>query len=174
MGNAYPDYYAGTFDGQNHTVSGLYFNDSGANNIGLFGNLGSSGKIFNVGVVDSYFCGYQLVGGVCGAKYGAVENCYNASTVSGTDAVGGVCGDIFDGDLKNCYNTGAVIGTRYYIGGVCGLLNCDKIENCYSTGIVSGSSASSVGGVCGFVSQYGTITNCYFDSSKCDKNAVGS
>ena len=174
VGNDYPDYYAGTFDGQNHTVSGLYFDNSSVMRIGLFGHLGSSGKISNVGVVDSYFKGKDYVGGVCGAKYGAVENCYNASTVSGTGAVGGVCGDIFDGDLKNCYNTGAVIGTRYYIGGVCGLLNCDKIENCYSTGIVSGSSASSVGGVCGFVSQYGTITNCYFDSSKCDKNAVGS
>ena len=171
MGNSYPDYYAGTFDGQNHTVSGLYFNDSSVLRIGLFGVLGTNGKVYNVGVVDSYFCGYQLVGGVCGAKYGAVENCYSASTVSGTDSVGGVCGNNFYGDMKNCYNTGAVIGTRYYIGGVCGILNEGKIENCYSTGTVSGSSEPSVGSVCGL--SFDTITNCYFDSSKCDKNAVG-
>ncbi len=171
VGNSYPDYYAGTFDGQNHTVSGLYFNDSSVNKIGLFGILGTSGKVYNVGVVDSYFCGYQLVGGVCGAKYGAVENCYSASTVIGMDSVGGVCGNNFYGDIKNCYNTGAVIGTRYYIGGVCGILNDGKIENCYSTGTVSGSSEPSVGGVCGL--SFDTITNCYFDSSKCEKIAVG-
>ena len=171
MGNSYPDYYAGTFDGQNHTVSGLYFNDSSVLRIGLFGVLGTNGKVYNVGVVDSYFCGYQLVGGVCGAKYGAVENCYSASTVSGTDSVGGVCGNNFYGDIKNCYNTGAVIGTRYYVGGVCGILNEGKIENCYSTGTVSGSSEPSVGAVCGL--SFDTITNCYFDSSKCDKIAVG-
>ena len=171
MGNSYPDYYAGTFDGQNHTVSGLYFNDSSVLRIGLFGVLGTNGKVYNVGVVDSYFCGYQLVGGVCGAKYGAVENCYSASTVSGTDSVGGVCGNNFYGSLLNCYNTGAVIGTRYYVGGVCGILNEGKIENCYSTGTVSGSSEPSVGAVCGL--SFDTITNCYFDSSKCDKNAVG-
>ena len=170
-GNGYPDYYEGTFDGQNHTVSGLYFNDSGVMSIGLFGALDTKGKISNVGVVDSYFCGYEVVGGVCGAKYGAVENCYSASTVSGTDSVGGVCGNNYYGDIKNCYNTGAVIGTRYYIGGVCGILNEGKIENCYSTGTVSGSSEPSVGGVCGL--SFDTITNCYFDSSKCDKNAVG-
>ena len=171
VGNSYPDYYAGTFDGQNHTVSGLYFNDSSVLRIGLFGVLGTNGKVYNVGVVDSYFCGYQLVGGVCGAKYGAVENCYSASTVSGTDSVGGVCGNNFYGSLLNCYNTGAVIGTRYYIGGVCGILNEGKIENCYSTGTVSGSSEPSVGGVCGL--SFDTITNCYFDSSKCEKIAVG-
>ena len=171
MGNSYPDYYAGTFDGQNHTVSGLYFNDSSVLRIGLFGVLGTNGKVYNVGVVDSYFCGYQLVGGVCGAKYGAVENCYSASTVSGTDSVGGVCGNNFYGSLLNCYNTGTVIGTRYYIGGVCGILNEGKIENCYSTGTVSGSSEPSVGGVCGL--SFDTITNCYFDSNKCEKIAVG-
>ena len=174
VGNSYPNNYAGTFDGQNHTVSGLYFNDSSANKIGLFGHLGSSGKISNVGVVDSYFCGYQFVGGVCGAKYGAMENCYSASTVSGTESVGGVCGNNFNGKLLNCYNTGAVIGTGWYIGGVCGIVNSGKIENCYSTGTVSGSSSSSVvGGVCGMNNRSGTISNCYFDSSKCDKNAVG-
>ncbi|MDY4513199.1 MAG: GLUG motif-containing protein [Paludibacteraceae bacterium] len=171
VGNDYPDYYAGTFDGQNHTVSGLYFDNSSVMRIGLFGHLGSSGKISNVGVVDSYFKGKDYVGGVCGAKYGAVENCYSASTVSGTECIGGVCGNNYSGILLNCYNTGAVIGTGWYIGGVCGILNSGKIENCYSTGTVSGSSEP-VGGVCGY-NGYSTISNCYFDSSKCDKNAVG-
>ena len=177
VGNSYPNYYAGTFDGQNHTVSGLYFNNSGVDNVGLFGATGSSGKISKVGVVDSYFCGNDRVGGVCGEKYGTMENCYSASTVSGANAVGGVCGDnCGSSKLINCYNTGTVIGTSWtswYIGGVCGILNDGTIQNCYSTGTVSGSHTS-VGGVCG--QTQGTsanISNCYFDSSKCDKHAVG-
>ena len=177
VGNSYPNYYAGTFDGQNHTVSGLYFNDSDVNNVGLFGATGSSGKISKVGVVDSYFRGNDRVGGVCGEKYGTMENCYSASTVSGANAVGGVCGDnCGSSQLINCYNTGAVncsVSGGWYIGGVCGILNSGTIQNCYSTGTVGGSSTS-VGGVCG--QTQGTsanISNCYFDSSKCDKNAVG-
>ena len=177
VGNSYPNYYAGTFDGQNHTVSGLYFNNSGVDNVGLFGATGSSGKISKVGVVDSYFCGNDRVGGVCGEKYGTMENCYSASTVSGANAVGGVCGDnCGSSKLINCYNTGTVIGTSWtswYIGGVCGILNDGTIQNCYSTGTVSGSHTS-VGGVCG--QTQGTsanISNCYLDSSKCDKHAVG-
>ncbi|MCI7338513.1 MAG: hypothetical protein MSH41_08005, partial [Bacteroidales bacterium] len=160
VGSSYPNYYAGTFDGQNHTVSGLYFNDSSVDNVGLFGAIGSSGKISNVGVVDSYFCGNNNIGGVCGAKYGTIENCYSASTVSGKNSVGGVCGNNYDGNLLNCYNTGAVIGTGWYIGGVCGIVNSGTIQNCYSTGTVGGSSDPSVGGVIG--SNSGTITNCYY------------
>ena len=177
VGNSYTNYYAGTFDGQNHTVSGLYFNDSDVNNVGLFGATGSSGKISKVGVVDSYFRGNDRVGGVCGEKYGTMENCYSASTVSGANDVGGVCGDnCGSSQLINCYNTGAVncsVSGGWYIGGVCGILNSGTIQNCYSTGTVGGSSTS-VGGVCG--QTQGTsanISNCYFDSSKCDKNAVG-
>lgn len=45
--------YIGTFDGNGHTISGLYV-DSDAQYVGLFGCVGTNGKIQNVGVVDSY------------------------------------------------------------------------------------------------------------------------
>ena len=52
--------YTGTFDGQGHTISGLYFNNPAASGVGLFGAIadgdnGHKGKISNVGVSDSYF-----------------------------------------------------------------------------------------------------------------------
>ncbi|MGN0554452.1 MAG: hypothetical protein ACI4LI_00985, partial [Candidatus Fimenecus sp.] len=169
----YPTRYTGNFDGQNHTVSGLYFNDASANNIGLFGSIGTNGKVSNVGVVNSFFVGGARVGGICGAKYGTVENCYNTSTIIGTDFVGGICGNNYGGAVQNCYNTGAVIGTGNYIGGICGILNKGTIENCYNIGLLSSSESSYVGNICGFVGSNGTISNCYFDSGKCDKNAVG-
>ncbi|MGM9746704.1 MAG: GLUG motif-containing protein [Paludibacteraceae bacterium] len=154
--------YTGTFDGQGHTVSGLYFNDTNEDYVGLFGYVGSGGSVSNVGIVDSYFNGKQCVGGVCGENQGTITNCYNTGTVTGTgDYVGGVCGRNI-GTITSCYNTGTVTGTGYCVGGVCGDNYSENngtatITNCYNIGKVSGS--SSVGGVCGRID--GTITNCY-------------
>lgn len=47
--------YSGTFDGNKHTISGLYFNKPNSYSVGLFGYIGANGKISNVGVSDSYF-----------------------------------------------------------------------------------------------------------------------
>ncbi|MCI7430433.1 MAG: hypothetical protein MSS84_06095 [Bacteroidales bacterium] len=181
--------YSGTFDGRGHTISGLYFNDSNIDCVGLFGN--NSGTIQNVGVVDSYFNGKNYVGGVCGQNQkknkGGVTlaNCYNTGTVSGTSYVGGVCGynfALFEGSvtLANCYNTGTVNGSNQ-VGGVCGLHNANyqgavTITNCYNTGTVSGTSY--VGGVCGNNSANqmdgkSTITNCYNTSTVSGTSYVG-
>ena len=181
--------YSGSFDGQRHTISGLYFNDSNIDCVGLFGN--NSGTIQNVGVVDSYFNGKGYVGGVCGknqkkSKGGVtLANCYNKGTVSGTSYVGGVCGynfALYEGSvtLANCYNTGTVNGSNQ-VGGVCGLHNASyqgavTITNCYNTGTVSGTSY--IGGVCGNncanqMEGKSTITNCYNTSTVSGTSYVG-
>ena len=82
---------------------------------------------------------------------------------------GGVCGFINNGAISNCYHIGPVSGSTY-AGGVCGYNNYGAISYCYNTGAVS--NASYAGGVCG--RNYGTISNCYFDSEKCSKNAAGT
>ena len=122
--------YNGTFDGNNKTISGLYFNDTTIGRIGLFGAF--TGTVKNVGVVDSYFNGLTLVGGVCGyAKNGIITNSYNNSTVIGGDKVGGICGENdINGKIINCYNLGAVSGTTN-VGGMCGLNSNGTITNCY-------------------------------------------
>ena len=101
--------YSGTFDGNNKTISGLYFNDTNTGFVGLFGDF--SGTVKNVGIVDSYFNGKAYVGGVCGStRRGTIQNCYNTATVNGTNAVGGVCGYMDYSGIINCYNVGAVSG----------------------------------------------------------------
>ena len=64
------DAYTGTFDGKEHTISGLYFNKSDSWNVGLFGCIGAEGKISNVGVSDSYFqsSNSSYKGGLCGVE----------------------------------------------------------------------------------------------------------
>ena len=155
--------YTGTFNGQGHIISGLYFNNPEAYNVGLFGYIGDDhnghkGKISNVGVSDSYFQFYSQGGGVCGVNGdgGVLQNCSNSSTVIGKyGRAGGVCGDNC-GTVRDCKNTGSVSGQND-VGGVCGD-NSGTIKSCYNTGSVHGT--DNVGGVCGF--GYSAITNCYY------------
>ena len=162
--------YNGTFDGQNHTVSGLYFNSSSTNYVGLFGKVESGSSVSNVGVVDSYFKGKFYVGGVCGQNLGTITNCYNTGKVSGYQEVGGVCGENNAGYIANCYNTGAVSVNTSLVGGVCGYNYYGTITNCYNTGEVSGN--SDVGGVCG-ANRDGTVTNCYYLETSADGGIKG-
>ena len=195
--------YSGTFDGQGHTVSGLYLDNTGTAYVGLFGI--NCGTIQNVGVVDSYFNGEDYVGGVCGMNLHdgtegimsvTVSNCYSTGEVNGRHYVGGVCGynKISTGDdgkqvlITDCYNTGKVSG-YIGVGGVCGENYPDMLDNgnssnsimnCYNTGAVSGEYY--VGGVCGENSYYiyierppsVTIMNCYYNSDNYTGNAVGN
>lgn len=155
--NASP--YTGIFEGQNHTISGLYFKQE-TSFVGLFSV--NSGKIANVGILDSYFYGQPYkgwqVGGVCGSNtnQGAITNCYNTGIVRGSETVGGVCGSNY-GTITNCSNKGNVGEDDESVGGVCGS-NYGTITNCNNAGIVSGKSY--VGGVCGKNSNGGTVTNC--------------
>ena len=75
--------YSGIFDGQNHTISGLYLNQMRmVGCVGLFGHVGSGGKVSNVRVLDSYFSVNGGVGGVCGNNDGTITNCYNAGMIN--------------------------------------------------------------------------------------------
>lgn len=160
----YYDGWDGTFDGRNHYVSGLFYNnEKSKEHGGLFGYLYRRGKITNVGVVDSYFHAHEHVGGICGYNdEGTIENCYNEGTIVGPNSissVGGVCG-LNCGFLKNCYNKGTVIGYQpNSVGGVCGK-NGNEIANCYNIGNIVASGIC--GGVCGDNQVKCVIENCYY------------
>lgn len=190
--------YTGIFDGQNHTISGLYFNQENSYDVGLFGR--NNGKIANAGILDSYFYGTSKVGGVCGNNYtGTITNCYNTGSVSGLGNLGGVNGYNDGGTITNSYNAGSVSGTERYVGGVSGyndggtITNCYNvgsvggsgyvggvngwnkgiITNCYNTGSVSGTGVN-VGGVIGRNESNASITNCYYGSTIYTGNAIGA
>ena len=149
--------YTGIFDGQNHTISGLYFNQEDSYNVGLFSR--NNGKIANAGILDSYFYGTSKVGGVCGNNYtGTITNCYNTGSVSGLGTLGGVSGYNDTGSITNCYNTGNVSGSSGFVGGVSGYNSKGTIINSYNAGSVSG--LEYVGGVSG-INYTGSITDCY-------------
>ena len=160
--------YTGTFDGQGHKITGLYFDDASAEYVGLFGF--SSGTIKNVGVVGSYFNGKYRIGGVCGGNFGIIENCYNTSTVNGVANVGGIAGYNRNKNIKNCYNTGTISASSYSAGGIVGLNCLATVNNCFSSGAVT--APDRAGGVCGF-NDRSTISNCYYNSKLFKGDAVG-
>lgn len=163
--------YSGTFDGNNKTVSGLYFNDN-STRIGLFGSSEADGNIKNVGVVDSYFKGNNFVGGVCGLNDGTITNCYNAGNLTAIESSAAICGicGYNRGTVTNCYNTGTVTATGSVasVGGVCGCSTA-PISNCYNIGIVTATSSDAdISGICGY--NYGPVTNCYYLADTEDEN----
>ena len=171
--------YTGTFDGQDHTISGLYYSVGGEGYkcVGLFGYVGSEGWVQNVNIADSYISNNGAAGdfgGVCGCNNGGtITNCSFSGSVTCNNSnthVGGVCG-WNAGTTENCYNAGTVtsVGSKASVGGVCGYNgNGSTIRNCYNTGAVNGKNTGDgyfyVGGVCGYNVSFGlqsTITNCY-------------
>ena len=121
-----------TFDGQGHTISGLYVDHWLA---GLFGYLYNS-TIRNVIISDSYFHGNH-VGGVCGQMAAStITNCFSSSMITGDTGVGGICGSMHGTDsdrISNCASSGRVYtGNNNNGGGVCGSFGAnDQIINCY-------------------------------------------
>ena len=174
--------FKGIFDGQGHTISGLYFsNDSNESDVmcaSLFGF--SAGIIQNVGLEDSYFNYYyakidgQLIvsgvaAGICAINNGQIVNCYNAGTILGYGA-SGICAINSDnGSIENCYNTG-MIGGFGLAAGICNM-NAGSMKDCYnnsditvrtdSTIIDENDEKSYASGICNINGSSGRIENCY-------------
>lgn len=127
-------FYNGVFDGNGHTIRGLFaYTQKGS---GLFSTVSGS-TIRNVGIVDSYFYGANVVGSICGVSLeSTLENCYSQSMTVGaieSSMTGGICGFASQGTIRNCYNTGMVIdgGSAGLSGIVERSSNNSIAENCY-------------------------------------------
>lgn len=160
-------HFKGTFDGQNHTISGIYINSTTAAYQGLFGKVDAGGSVKNVTVDKSYIYSTKTyVGAIVGQNYGTIENCTNKGTIVGTAAnIGGIAGASF-GTLKDCKNFGSVSGGST-VGGIAGKSqnSTSKVIGCTNSGAVSGSSY--VGGILGAngidtgSNVGGTVENCH-------------
>ena len=152
--------FTGTFDGNNKTISGLYFNDSAKDYVGLFGHVGAGDTVKKVTLADSYVSGKDYVGGICGHNNGGtLQNCHTTGTVSGSNNVGGVCSYIYSGTVENCYNTGSVSGAGNSVGGVCGCIVRGKITGCTNSDTVSVSGYRFLGGIVGYANNT-TVQDC--------------
>ena len=170
IGIDYNHQYTGTFDGGDHTITGLTVTGSDQY-AGLFGYIDSGGTVKNVTLKDvkiesNHSSGY--VGGVAGDSWGTIENCSVSGSVSGTTFAGGVVGSQWGGSITGC-NSSATVKGVIFAGGIAGETNSGaSLTGCYATDDVTvendGTNNSHAGGVVGY-NGGGTLTACYATGS---------
>ncbi|CAN7228542.1 YDG domain-containing protein [Polaromonas sp. LjRoot131] len=150
------DPFSGSFDGQSHTISNLTINRPAEDWVGLFGTLGASRTVANVGLTGASVAGSSHVGGLVGRNNGWISNSYATGVVTGgPDSSGGLVGENL-GSISNSYAAGVVTGD-YGVGGLAGT-NYGNITNSYATGAVAAIGFN--GGLVGW-NAGGSITNSY-------------
>ncbi len=177
-------YFRGTFDGQGHTISGLY-QPATANYAGLFASTDEGSTVRNLKLTNSYFvsnAGYM--GSIAGQGAGTFDTIYSNAVVEGAGTqIGGLIGRVnkvgtSEHVINNCWFDGEVVLTyatneKVYGGGIVGAFVQGTLDvtNCLNTGKVTHISATDitsnknyfVGGICGAPMNSScilTIENC--------------
>ena len=177
--------FTGVFNGNGHIIRNVDINNP------LFGSVGPSGQIRNLGVEDvnitgsgslvgynqgsitgcnvtGAVTGKDQVGGLVGSNGGTISNCYITGAITGGDGSGGLAGDN-SGTITDCCAVVTVIGGNYSVGGLVGS-NGGAIINCCAAGTVTG--VLYVGGLAG-ANSGGVIIACYATGIVTGEDIVG-
>lgn len=177
--------YRGTFDGQNHKITGLYLENKGSlANVSsyytaLFG-LCDGAAIKNVSVYGEAKAVTRYVAGIVGRACGistkrtcTIENCHNYVTLTGeptNDQIyghAGVAASAQDTVIRGCSNNADITGYQGYTGGIVAdaSYGTTTIESCWNTGAILlrgwHHQFRGVGGIVGNASAAVNITDCY-------------
>ena len=153
--------FSGVFNGNRKVIRNLTV--SGEEYIGLFGYVGTGGRVENIGFEGGTVSG-DNAGSLAGKNSGSLLNCYSSNAVSGSTNIGGLVGCNYYGKLTRCYATGTILCSNKIAGGLVGY-NVGKYINllyCYSTGEVTALTGI-VGGLVG--KNEGKISKCYSSGS---------
>lgn len=159
--------FAGSFDGDGHTVSGMFINTTSTHN-GLFGH--SSGTVQNLTVENGWVMGGKYTAGVVGMNdKGLLKNLTNKGSVVGvgefTGGIVGSCQSTTSGKetiISHSYNYGVITG-KNSTGGIAGQAYYAQIDTVANYGSVDG--ATNVGGVVGKVG-YSLLSSYYISAKK--------
>jgi len=116
--------FRGTFNGQGHTISGLYMKTTG--HAGLFGQLKENAQVRNLGIVNSYFentatDGAGTIGAIAGrimAPSVVVDGCYANAIVRSGSKAGGLIGVVSGTAAAHDSGTAAVVSNCAFFGSV--------------------------------------------------------
>lgn len=149
--------FEGTFDGNGHSISGLYINaDCNEKDPGLFAHAYNA-QITNLTIKDSYIerVANSYVGFIAGEAEGTTMlNCHVENSkinLNGNDKYNGIGSNrIFAGGLVGYYCGGTISSCSFsgsikisnprkdyvFLGGIAGLLSCnnENVKNCSSSG----------------------------------------
>ena len=139
--------FAGTFDGQGHSISGLYMGGSSPCN--FIATL--TGTVKNLYVVNSAFIGTGMQNGLIGYVKGAtIENVYTDCIVTGTNSSGGIVarqgGPV---TIDSCWFDGTVTLTGSYASGIIGNQESNEayITDCLNTGNITAPANGNIAGI---------------------------
>ena len=172
--------FRGSLDGQDHKITALTI-DAAADYQGLIAQAGAGAILKNLTVENCDIIGGRFVGALFGSYEApgtlTVENCHSSGTVTATDYVGGLFGDVQGTSggaartITNCSSSCTVsstiaVGNHSFAGGLMGRSIGSSItaeagniiSRCFATGAVSGQSA--LGGLVGY-SANSSVINCY-------------
>lgn len=172
IGSSSTNQFYGSLNGQNHTITGLYINRPDALLVGLFGFVGDSGMISNVGLLDANVSSgkYQSIGTLVALNRGLVLNCFSSGKVYGGYRVGGLVGENNPGTVKNCHASVTVTAFENRIGGLVGFNWNGFVYNSYASGNVQG--MTYVGGLVGR-NYNGVILDSYASGDVTGGSSVG-
>ena len=182
--------FGGTFDGDHHTVRGMYINTpdrDGTIGTGFFGSA-SGAIIRNVYLTDSYVLSTQRVGGIVGRVRGSitVQNCSFSGTIESnvfstqySSNLGGIIGDLNGkATVNSCWTEGTIIGGKATAGlvGNAWLSGAFNLTNSYSAvTVICPDDCTNVGGLVGYGNgQGGTVSarGCHFAGSVPNGNPI--
>lgn len=170
--------YTGTFDGQNHTISGMTIENAESYS-GLFGNVTGTVRDFTVtgSITITGSEAVSKVGGAVGSlgiataggTVSGVTSDVDITVSAGNDHIGGVVGSMPENSsptVESCVYTGDINITvaAGSVAGVVGYIRTGTIQNCANQGgiSVSESGNGSVGGILGYCNNKSIkITACY-------------
>ena len=160
--------FRGVFDGQGHTISGLYslsarLHDKEDTAGGLFGDADRA-QIRNVNITDSMLIAAEMqnAGLLVGESSSSViENCHVSGRliVNNVAASGGVAGRVYGDVFADCSFSGSIVAENEHtcanVGGVCGALHStgERLVNYASIEVRNSPVMWDCGGVVGSVSQ---------------------
>lgn len=160
--------FAGTLDGDSHTVSGL------AGTGGLVYYLSANGTVKSL-CVDCAIDGTSNVGGIADKSEGRIENCLVSGYIKGGNdtifGVGGIVGHGVAGNvISGCVSTADILfkyswyAVQNGAGGIVGY-TYGTVENCYFAGNVHTNaksvSAGGFGGLVGCARSNAVMKDCY-------------
>ena len=180
--------FNGNFNGAGFKISNFKINGTADDDqVGLFGNIASSGVLRNLLIEGFTVTGDEMVGGLAGYSAGTIQRVgvhgpSMVETATNTGRIGGLVGKLYKpGLIEESYSNSSVsvrsTAGAYDLGGLAGStggLSGDlaTIRNSYSHASIS-SSGGNIGGLVGYT-QYLTLTNSYFAGRATDTGAADS
>lgn len=160
-GTATSTAFKGSFDGQGHTVRGIYVNTT-ATYKAFFGYT-TNATIKNLTVEgDVISTANYAAGAVAYANGSTVKNVINKVKVSGKQYVGGITSYAAGAAIiDRCGNEADIAGTGNYVAGITPYMAAATtvVSNCYNTATISGGSYVSTL-VANVANKAGVVANC--------------